>query len=154
MSAVGSALARWARSRSFSYFALASTCCADEILNLEGCRYDFSRFGCERAEDHRSADLLMVPGFVNPESEPYLLQVYSEMAQPRWVMALGSCACSGGLFGDQGVGRLFPVDVYVPGCPPRPEAIMNGLLTLQEKLRATRGDPSIHTLGTATPGGA
>jgi NADH-quinone oxidoreductase subunit B len=134
-------LFRWARSRSLWYLSASGGCCADEVLNAMGCRYDLERFGCIPQVDPRQADLLIVCGVVTRKAAPYLKKLYDEMPAPKYVLALGACASCGGPFSPEfsysvlaGAEQLFPVDVYVPGCPPRPEAIMNGLMALQEKI--------------------
>ncbi len=131
----------WAQSKSLWYIPIRGGCCADELLNTQGCRYDFERFGCLEQTEPNQSDLLIVSGLVTDRAAPYLRDLYSKMLLPRYVLALGSCACSGGLFrpecsytGGTGLDQVIPVDVYVPGCPPRPEAIMHGLITLQEKI--------------------
>lgn len=130
----------WARAQSLWYISTGSSCCADEVLNASGCRYDLERFGCIPAADPHQADLLIVSGAVSKKAAPHLREVYDAMAEPKYVMAVGACACCGGLFQTDsytvvdGVDKLFPVDVFVPGCPPRPEAIMDGLLRLQERI--------------------
>lgn len=131
----------WSRARSLWYFAAKSGCCADELLEVSGCRYDLERFGCVPREDPAQADLLIVTGVITSKSAPEIKQVYDAMLSPKYVLAIGACACSGGAFGElpeytvvEGLDKILPVDVYVPGCPPRPEAIMNGLIALQEKI--------------------
>jgi len=140
LSTVGRLL-KWARSRSLWYVSTGAGCCADEVLDTMGCRYDLERFGCLPQVDPRQADLLIVSGMVSYKSAPYLKEVYDSMLMPKYVMAVGACANCGGAFSPEfsysavpGVDQLIPVDVYVPGCPPRPEAIMNGLIALQEKI--------------------
>lgn len=134
----------WARSSSLWFFSTGAGCCADEVLQSQSCRYDLERFGCLRQEEPGQADLLIVSSSVSYKSAPHLCALYDSMLAPKYVLAIGACACSGGLFGPErsyssvaGVDRLLPVDVYVPGCPPRPEAIMHGLITLQEKISGT-----------------
>lgn len=134
----------WARSSSLWYVSVQGGCCADEILNTEGCRYDLERFGALPQVDPRQADLLIVSGAITYKAADAIREVYDSMLSPRYVMAVGSCANCGGCFSPEfsysvvpGLDRLIPVDVYVPGCPPRPEAIMNGLITLQDKIRGT-----------------
>lgn len=127
-------LIKWSRAQSLWVYAPPSTCCSDEAMNAWGCRYDWERFGCVRESQPENADLLIVNGFVSEELRPHYLSIYERMKAPRYVMALGSCACRGGLFSDSGVESFFPVNVFVPGCPPRPEAILNGLLALQESI--------------------
>jgi NADH-quinone oxidoreductase subunit B len=140
LSTVGKIL-RWAQSRSLWYISTASGCCADEVLSLMGGRYDLERFGCLPQVDPRQADLLIVSGMVSYKSVPHLKRLYQLMLCPKYVMAVGSCANTGGAFVPSvsysvvpGANQVIPVDVYVPGCPPRPEAIMNGLIALQEKI--------------------
>lgn len=140
VSTVGKFL-KWARCRSLWYITTGSGCCADEILDSMGCRYDLERFGCVPQVDPRQADLLIVCGLVSYKAAPYLRSLYDSMLQPKYVLAVGACANCGGLFSPEfsysvvpGVDNVIPVDVYVPGCPPRPEAIMNGLIALQEKI--------------------
>lgn len=139
-STIGKVLA-WARSNSLWYVSTGGGCCADEILEALGCRYDLERFGCVPQVDPRQADLLIVNGVVTKKLAPHLKEFYDSMLDPKYVLALGSCASCGGAFGTEssystlaGVDRIIPVDVYVPGCPPRPESIMNGLIALQEKI--------------------
>jgi NADH-quinone oxidoreductase subunit B len=140
LSTIGRML-RWAESRSLWYVSTGSGCCADEVLDCLGSRYDLERFGCLPQVDPRQADLLIVSGMVSHKAAPHLKQLYDEMLFPKYVLAVGACANCGGLFSSEGcyasiggVDQLIPVDVYIPGCPPRPEAIMNGLIALQEKI--------------------
>jgi NADH-quinone oxidoreductase subunit B len=105
-----------------------------------GANYDLARFGSERMSfSPRQADLLMVMGTIAKKMGPVLKQVYTQMAEPRWVMAVGACASSGGIFDTysvlQGIDRIIPVDVYVPGCPPRPEQIIKGIIKIQELVK-------------------
>lgn len=132
---------KWARSQSLWYISANSGCCADEVLNTMGCRYDLERFGCLPHVEPRQADLLIVSGAVTYKTAPYLRKMYDSMLSPKYVLAIGSCANCAGLFAPEfsysvvpGADRIVPVDVYIPGCPPRPEAIMNGLVALQEKI--------------------
>lgn len=124
--------------RSYSLWPLpfATSCCGIEFMATMGSNYDISRFGAERPSfSPRQADLLMVMGTIAKKMGPVLKQVYLQMAEPRWVMAVGACASSGGVFDSysvlQGIDRVIPVDVYVPGCPPRPEQIIDGLMEVQ-----------------------
>ena len=105
-------------------------------------RYDFDRFGIMFRSSPRQSDVLIVPGPITRKMEPVYTRVYNQMAEPRWVIAMGSCAISGGAFADsynvlRGADTIFPVDVYVPGCPPRPEALFYACLKLQEKIAST-----------------
>ncbi len=140
LSTVGRLL-KWASSRSLWYLSTGGGCCADEVLSAMGCRYDLERFGCLPQVDPRQADLLIVCGMVSYKVAPHLKSLYDAMLAPKYVLAVGACANCGGAFSPEfsysvvpGVDRVIPVDVYVPGCPPRPEAIMNGLIALQEKI--------------------
>lgn len=146
LSTVGRAL-RWARSGSLWYISTGSGCCADEVLNAMGARYDMERFGCVPQVDSRQADLLIVNGMVSEKAAPHLKALHDTMGSPKYVLAVGSCANCGGLFRPEysyaavkSLAELLPVDVFVPGCPPRPEAIMNGLIALQEKIRGSQRD--------------
>jgi NADH-quinone oxidoreductase subunit B len=128
--------------RSYSLWPLpfATSCCGIEFMATMGAHYDFSRFGSERPSfSPRQADLLMVMGTIAKKMGPVLKQVYLQMAEPRWVIAVGACASSGGIFDTysvlQGIDRVIPVDVYVPGCPPRPEQIIDGFMQIQELAR-------------------
>lgn len=131
----------WAKAGSLWYFSTGGGCCADELFETESCRYDLERFGCLPQVDPRQADLLIVSGMISYKAAEELKKVYDQMLSPKYVIALGACACSGGLFSGKtgysvlpGAHELFSVDVFVPGCPPRPEALMNGIITLQEKI--------------------
>lgn len=148
LSTVGQFL-KWTRSRSLWYISTGSGCCADEVLNLLGSRYDLERFGCLPQVDARQADLLIVCGMVSYKALPHLKELYDSMLSPKYVLAVGACANCGGLFSPEfsysvvpGIDRAIPVDVYVPGCPPRPEAIMNGLIALQEKISGKKSSYS------------
>jgi NADH-quinone oxidoreductase subunit B len=126
-----------ARKNSLWPLPFATSCCGIEFMATMGAHYDFARFGAERLSfSPRQADLLMVMGTISKKMGPVLRQVYEQMAEPRWVLSVGACASSGGIFDTysvlQGIDRIIPVDVYVPGCPPRPEQILDGVLKIQE----------------------
>jgi NADH-quinone oxidoreductase subunit B len=126
-----------ARKNSIWPLPFATSCCGIEFMALMGSHYDLSRFGSERVGfSPRQCDLLMVMGTIAKKMGPVVKQVYLQMAEPRWVLAVGACASSGGIFDTysvlQGIDQVVPVDVYVPGCPPRPEAIIDGFMKIQE----------------------
>lgn len=130
-------------------FGLA--CCAIEMMATGMSRFDISRFGAEVFRPSpRHADVMIVAGTVNKKIAPMIKTLYDQMLEPKWVIAMGNCAISGGPFvypGQyavvEGVEKLFPVDVYIPGCPPRPEALIEGILKLEEKLTGTRRWPKV-----------
>jgi NADH-quinone oxidoreductase subunit B len=126
-----------ARKNSLWPLPFATSCCGIEFMSTMGPNYDLSRFGMERLSfSPRQADLLMVMGTIAKKMGPILKHVYEQMAEPRWVIAVGACASSGGIFDSysvlQGIDKVIPVDVYVPGCPPRPEQIIEGIMQIQE----------------------
>lgn len=126
-----------ARKNSIWPLPFATSCCGIEFMATMGAHYDLSRFGSERLGfTPRQCDLLMVMGTIAKKMGPVLKQVYLQMAEPRWVLAMGACAASGGVFDTysvlQGIDQIIPVDVYIPGCPPRPEAVIDGVLRIQE----------------------
>jgi len=126
-----------ARKNSLWPLPFATSCCGIEFMATMGAHYDLARFGSERLSfSPRQSDLLMVMGTVAKKMGPVLREVYKQMAEPKWVIAVGACAASGGIFDTysvmQGIDRVIPVDVYVPGCPPRPEQIIDGLMKIQE----------------------
>jgi len=119
-------------------FGLA--CCAIEMMAVGGPRFDIARFGMERfSASPRQADLMIVAGRVSQKMAPVLRQIYDQMSEPKWVLAMGVCASSGGMFNNyaivQGVDHVVPVDMYLPGCPPRPEMLLDAILKLHDKIR-------------------
>jgi NADH-quinone oxidoreductase subunit B len=126
-----------ARKNSMWPLPFATSCCGIEFMATMASHYDLARFGAERVGfSPRQCDLLMVMGTIAKKMGPVLRQVYLQMAEPRWVIAVGACASSGGIFDSysvlQGIDQIIPVDVYVPGCPPRPEAILDGFIKIQD----------------------
>ena len=129
-----------ARKNSIWPLPFATSCCGIEFMATMASHYDLARFGSERLGfSPRQCDLLMVMGTIAKKMAPVVKQVYLQMAEPRWVMAVGACACSGGIFDSysvlQGIDQVVPVDVYVPGCPPRPEQIIDGIMKIQELVK-------------------
>lgn len=127
----------WARKNSLWPYPFGTACCAIEMMATLNSRYDLSRFGTEVIRfSPRQSDLLMVMGTIAKKMAPILRDVYMQMAEPKWVLSMGACACTGGIFDSysvlQGIDRVIPVDVYIPGCPPRPEQVIDGILKIQE----------------------
>lgn len=126
-----------ARANSLWPLPFATSCCGIEFMATMASHYDVARFGMERMSfSPRQADMLLVMGTISKKMAPILRQVYEQMSEPKWVIAVGACASSGGVFDTysvlQGIDKVIPVDVYVPGCPPRPEQILDGIMRLQE----------------------
>jgi NADH-quinone oxidoreductase subunit B len=132
-------VASWARTRSMWPATFGLACCAIEMMAAGTAHYDLARFGMEvfRASP-RQADLMIVAGRVSQKMAPVLRNVYDQMPEPKWVISMGACASTGGMFNNyalvQGVDQIVPVDVYVPGCPPGPQSLIHGILTLQNKI--------------------
>jgi len=126
-----------ARKNSLWPLPFATSCCGIEFMSTMSSHYDLSRFGMERLSfSPRQSDLLMVMGTIAKKMAPVLREVYMQMAEPKWVLSMGACASTGGIFDTysvlQGIDRVIPVDVYIPGCPPRPEQVIDGILKIQE----------------------
>jgi NADH-quinone oxidoreductase subunit B len=133
----------WARKYSLFGYPFSTACCAMEFFAVESPRFDVARFGAEFPRfSPRQADLLWVVGTISQRQAPVLRRIYEQMTEPKWVMAFGTCASCGGFYDNYatvaGIDKIIPCDIYVPGCPPRPEAVLDGLLLLQDKI--ARGD--------------
>lgn len=134
-------LINWGRSNSLWPLTFATSCCGIEFMAVGAVRYDFARFGFEVARaSPRQADMIMVAGTITHKMAPVLKRLYDQMADPKYVVAVGGCAISGGPFKKSyhvlnGVDKILPVDVYIPGCPPRPEALLYGMMQLQRKVK-------------------
>ena len=131
----------WAQGNSIWPDTFGLACCAIEMMSIVSSRHDIARFGAEVFRSSpRQADLLIVSGRVAHKMASPLRQIYDQMLEPKWVMAMGACASSAGMFNNyavlQGVDKIVAVDIYVPGCPPRPEAVIEGIIRLQERIRA------------------
>ena len=132
----------WARRSSVWPMPFATACCGIELMATASSRYDLARFGAEVMRfSPRQADLMLVAGRVSTKMLPVLQRIYQQMTEPKWVISMGACASTGGVFDTyavvQGIDQYIPVDVYVPGCPPTAEALLYGILQLQRKIRRT-----------------
>jgi NADH-quinone oxidoreductase subunit B len=137
------ALTNWAKKYSLFQYPFVTACCGMEFMAMASPRFDMARFGAEAPRfSPRQADLLWVVGTISQRQAPPLRRIYEQMAEPKWVLAFGTCASCGGFYDNYttvaGIDKIIPCDVYVPGCPPRPEAVLDGLLLLQDKIQ--RGD--------------
>jgi len=129
----------WGRRWSLYPMPFGTACCAIEMMAALASRYDLARFGAEAIRfSPRQCDLLIVAGTINNKMVPVLRRIYDQMSEPKWVIAMGACASAGGPFDSyavlQGIDRAIPVDAYIPGCPPRPEALLQAVLKIQEKI--------------------
>lgn len=139
---------QWARKYSFFPYPFVTACCGMEYFSTAGPRFDIDRFGAALPRfTPRQSDLLMVVGTITHRTAPVLRRVWEQMADPKWVVSFGACTSSGGPYNNyavvQGIDTILPVDLYIPGCPPRPEAVLDGLLKLQDRVQNERGGAPI-----------
>ena len=135
------ALKKWGRKYSLYPLPFGTACCGIEYMAAVGSHYDVSRFGAEVVRfSPRQSDILIVAGTISCKMAPVLKRIYDQMCEPKWVVAFGVCTCTGGFYNNyatvQGIDTIIPVDVYIPGCPPRPESVIDGLMKLQDKIAA------------------
>jgi len=140
------ALLGWARKYSLFQYPFATACCGMEFFAVAGPRYDIARFGAEAPRfSPRQSDVLWVVGTISQRQGPALKRIYEQMTEPKWVVAFGTCASCGGFYDNYttipGVDKIVPVDVYIPGCPPRPEAVLDGLMLLMDKVQKGDREP-------------
>jgi NADH-quinone oxidoreductase subunit B len=138
----------WARKYSLFNYPFVTACCGMEFMGVSSPRYDLGRFGAEAPRfSPRQSDLLWVVGTISQRQAPVLKRIYEQMMEPKWVMAFGTCASSGGFYDNYatlaGIDKIIPCDVYIPGCPPRPEAVFDGLMLIQDKIARGVREPSI-----------
>lgn len=142
------ALLHWAQKYSLFMYPFVTACCGMEFMAMSSPRYDFSRFGAEAPRfSPRQSDLLWVVGTITQRQAPILKRIYEQMAEPKWVLAFGTCASCGGFYDNYasvaGIDKIIPCDVYVPGCPPRPEAVLDGLMLLMDKIQRNDRRPAV-----------
>jgi NADH-quinone oxidoreductase subunit B len=142
------ALLNWARKWSLFQYPFVTACCGMEFMAVSGPRYDVSRFGAEAPRfSPRQADVLWIVGTISQRQAPVLKRIYEQMTEPKWVISFGTCAACGGFYDNYttvpGADKIIPVDVYIPGCPPRPEAVLDGLMLLQEKITKGHTEPVV-----------
>jgi NADH-quinone oxidoreductase subunit B len=142
------ALLGWARKYSLFAYPFVTACCGMEFMALTSPRFDLARFGAEAPRfSPRQSDLLWVVGTISQRQAPVLRRIYEQMMEPKWVLAFGTCASSGGFYDNYttvpGIDHIIPTDVYIPGCPPRPEAVLDGLMLLQDKIARNERRPGV-----------
>jgi NADH-quinone oxidoreductase subunit B len=135
----------WGRKFSLFHYPFITACCGMEYMSTACAHWDFDRFGCGLTTfSPRQADLIMVVGTISQKEAPVLKTIYDQMCEPKWVLAVGACTLSGGIYDNyavvQGIDNIIPVDVYVPGCPPRPETLLDAIVKLQEKIQNQEQD--------------
>ncbi len=138
-------VANWARKFSLFTYPFVTACCAMEYMQVSGPKWDIARFGAEFPRfSARQSDLLFIVGTITEKQGPILKRVYDQMAEPKFVIAFGVCACTGGFYQNYtampGADQVIPVDVYIPGCPPRPEQILDAIIMLQERIQASKAN--------------
>jgi len=148
-------LVRWGRKNSLWPLPFGTACCAIEFMGVVGSKFDISRFGAELVRfSPRQSDMILVAGTINYKLAPVLKRIYDQIAEPKYVISMGACACSGGFYDNyatvQGIDQIIPVDVFIPGCPPRPEAVLDAIIKLQERIDkepvTSRGRPRRHEI--------
>jgi NADH-quinone oxidoreductase subunit B len=142
------ALLGWARKYSLFSYPFVTACCGMEFMALTSPRFDVARFGAEAPRfSPRQSDLLWVVGTISQRQGPVLKRIYEQMMEPKWVFAFGTCASTGGFYDNYttvpGIDKIIPTDVYIPGCPPRPEAVLDGLMLLQDKIARNERRPGV-----------